>query len=271
MAFLNKGLEIRFIDERDADGQRTTFKYNGGIVDFVKHLNSSRESLFRKVASFEQSENSMEVEVALQWNTGFHESLHSFANGISTTEGGMHEEGFKKALTNVVNRYARAQEHPEGEGREPARRGHPGGAHRDRLGAAQRPAVRGPDEGEARATSRCARSSSGRPTRSWPSGSRRTRARPTRRCRRRCSLPGRGSRRARPGTSPGASRRSTARGFRASSSTAPRATHGSASCSSSRATPPGARPRTPATRGPRRSCRSGARSSTSNGPASTRC
>ncbi len=109
MAFLNKGLEIRFIDERDAEGQRTTFKYNGGIIDFVKHLNSARESLFRKVASFEQSENSMEVEIALQWNTGFHESLFSFANGISTTEGGMHEEGFKKALTNVVNRYARGK------------------------------------------------------------------------------------------------------------------------------------------------------------------
>ncbi len=107
MAFLNKGLEIRFVDERDPEGQRITFKYNGGIVEFVKHLNAARESLFRKVASYEQVENSMEVEVALQWNTGFHESLHSFANGISTTEGGMHEEGFKKALTNVVNRYAR--------------------------------------------------------------------------------------------------------------------------------------------------------------------
>jgi DNA gyrase subunit B len=109
MAFLNKGLEIRFVDEREADGQKTTFKYNGGIIDFVKHLNAARESLFRKVASFEQSENSMEVEVALQWNTGFHESIFSFANGISTTEGGMHEEGFKKALTNVVNRYARGK------------------------------------------------------------------------------------------------------------------------------------------------------------------
>ncbi|MGH8994657.1 MAG: DNA topoisomerase (ATP-hydrolyzing) subunit B [Acidimicrobiales bacterium] len=109
MAFLNKGLEIRFDDEREADGQKTVFKYNGGIVDFVKHLNAARESLFRKVASFEQSENDMEVEVAMQWNTGFHESLFSFANGISTTDGGMHEEGFKKALTNVVNRYARGK------------------------------------------------------------------------------------------------------------------------------------------------------------------
>lgn len=109
MAFLNRGLEIRFVDERDPEGQRITFKYNGGIVEFVRHLNSARESLFRKVCFYEQAEDTMEVEVALQWNTGFHESIHSFANGISTTEGGMHEEGFKKALTNVVNRYARAK------------------------------------------------------------------------------------------------------------------------------------------------------------------
>ncbi len=108
MAFLNKGLEIRFTDER-AGGKRETFRYNGGIVDYVKHLNASKESLFRKVASYQQAEDAQEVEVALQWNTGFHESIFSFANGISTTEGGMHEEGFKKALTNVVNRYARSR------------------------------------------------------------------------------------------------------------------------------------------------------------------
>ncbi|MGH9045228.1 MAG: DNA topoisomerase (ATP-hydrolyzing) subunit B [Acidimicrobiales bacterium] len=108
-AFLNKGLEIRFNDERDPEGQRIVFKYSGGIVDFVKHLNAARESLFRKVAYLEHREGDMEVEVAIQWNTGFHESLYSFANGISTTEGGMHEEGFKKALTNVVNRYARGR------------------------------------------------------------------------------------------------------------------------------------------------------------------
>jgi DNA gyrase subunit B len=108
-AFLNKAVEIRFVDDRPGHGAPVTFKYNGGIVDFVKHLNASRESLFRKVASFERSEPEHEVEVALQWNTGYHESIHSFANGISTTEGGMHEEGFKKALTNVVNRYARTR------------------------------------------------------------------------------------------------------------------------------------------------------------------
>jgi DNA gyrase subunit B len=108
MAFLNKGLEIRFIDERP-EGLKTTFKYAGGIVDFVKHLNASKEALFRKVASFEEAEEGQEVEIALQWNTGYHESIHSFANGISTIEGGMHVEGFSKALTNGINRYARAR------------------------------------------------------------------------------------------------------------------------------------------------------------------
>jgi DNA gyrase subunit B len=107
MAFLNKGLEIRFTDERSDEVTKTTFKYAGGIVDFVKHLNASKEALFRKVASFEEAEDGQEVEIALQWNTGYHESIHSFANGISTIEGGMHVEGFSKALTNGINRYAR--------------------------------------------------------------------------------------------------------------------------------------------------------------------
>jgi len=109
MAFLNRGLEIRFRDERPGREQEATYRYSGGIVDYVKHLNAAKESLFRKVCSFSQAEHDQEVEIALQWNTGFHESIHSFANGISTVEGGMHEEGFKKALTNVVNRYARAK------------------------------------------------------------------------------------------------------------------------------------------------------------------
>jgi DNA gyrase subunit B len=109
MAFLNKGLEIRFTDQRVEPALKTTFRYSGGIIDFVKHLNASKESLFRKVAAFDQIEEGQEAEVALQWNTGYHESIHSFANGISTIEGGMHVEGFSKALTNAINRYARAR------------------------------------------------------------------------------------------------------------------------------------------------------------------
>jgi DNA gyrase subunit B len=109
MAFLNKGLEINFTDERPGAKPPQTFKYKDGIIDYVRHLNASKEALFRKVGSFEQIEDTMEVEIALQWNAGFYESIHSFANGISTIEGGMHEEGFKTALTSVANKYARAR------------------------------------------------------------------------------------------------------------------------------------------------------------------
>jgi DNA gyrase subunit B len=108
MAFLNKGLAIRFVDERPGHAQDVTFQYKGGIVDFVKHLNASKEALFTKVASYEGSDESAEVEVALQWNTGYYEGLHGYANGISTIEGGMHVEGFKTALTRTMNDYARS-------------------------------------------------------------------------------------------------------------------------------------------------------------------
>ncbi|MDQ1433628.1 MAG: gyrase subunit [Actinomycetota bacterium] len=109
MAFLNKSLEIVFRDERGDEPTEQTFKYDGGIVDFVAHLNSSKEPLFATVIDISDTYDSGEVEIALQWNTGFYEGLHSFANNIATTEGGMHEEGFKKSLTNVVNRYARTK------------------------------------------------------------------------------------------------------------------------------------------------------------------
>ncbi|MCU1364090.1 MAG: gyrase subunit [Acidimicrobiaceae bacterium] len=106
-AFLNRGLEIRFVDERPGHQAKETFKYNGGIADYVRHLNNAKESLFRKVGFYEQAEDDQQVEVAFQWNTGYYENIYSFANGISTIEGGMHEEGFRKAITNVLNRYAR--------------------------------------------------------------------------------------------------------------------------------------------------------------------
>jgi DNA gyrase subunit B len=108
-AFLNAGLEIHFKDDRPGHEQEVTFKYAGGISDFVRHLNQSKEALFKKVCYFSAEEDNSKVEVALQWNTGYYEGLHSFANGITTGEGGMHEEGFKKALTNVVNKYARSK------------------------------------------------------------------------------------------------------------------------------------------------------------------
>ncbi|MFM8553462.1 MAG: type IIA DNA topoisomerase subunit B [Acidimicrobiales bacterium] len=109
MAFLNKGLEVVFIDERPGSEQTVTFQYKGGIVDFVKHLNSSKEALFSKVGAYEDEDDDegMQLEVAVQWNTGYYEGVHGYANGISTIEGGMHVEGFKTALTSLVNKYAR--------------------------------------------------------------------------------------------------------------------------------------------------------------------
>jgi DNA gyrase subunit B len=109
MAFLNRGLEIVLVDERPGHEARHTFRYDGGVVDFVRHLNAHKQPLFEKVGSFAASAEEGEVEVAFQWNTGYHEGIHSFANGIATTEGGMHAEGFKKALTQAVNRYARSK------------------------------------------------------------------------------------------------------------------------------------------------------------------
>jgi DNA gyrase subunit B len=109
MAFLSRGLEIRFRDERVDPVLAYDFKFNGGISDFVKHLNSSKDPLFKRVVAYTDIGDDYEVDVAMQWNTGFYEGIHSFANNIATTEGGMHEEGFKKALTNVVNRYAKAK------------------------------------------------------------------------------------------------------------------------------------------------------------------
>ncbi len=111
MAFLSKGLEIVFRDEREGREQTVTYQYKGGIVDFVKHLNSSKEALFSKVATYEDFDDheGMTLDIALQWNTGYYEGIHGYANNISTTEGGMHVEGFKTALTSVINKYARAK------------------------------------------------------------------------------------------------------------------------------------------------------------------
>jgi len=108
IAFLNKNLEVVFVDDRGDKKQKVTFQYKGGIVDFVKHLNQSREALFTKVAHYEASEDDQTLDIALQWNTGYYEGIYGYANGISTVEGGMHVEGFKTALTSVLNKYARS-------------------------------------------------------------------------------------------------------------------------------------------------------------------
>ena len=111
MAFLNRGLEIAFEDQRDGREQKIAYQYRGGIVDFVKHLNATKEPLFSKVCQFEDEDldDGQMLDIAMQWNTGYYEGIHGYANGISTTEGGMHVEGFKTALTSVLNKYARAK------------------------------------------------------------------------------------------------------------------------------------------------------------------
>ena len=108
IAFLNRNLEVIFEDKRKDKKDKVTYQYKGGIIDFVKHLNASREALFNKVANYEASEADQTLDIALQWNTGYYEGIYGYANGISTVEGGMHVEGFKTALTSVLNKYARA-------------------------------------------------------------------------------------------------------------------------------------------------------------------
>jgi DNA gyrase subunit B len=106
LAYLTRGVTITLTDHRKQPPVEQTWKATGGIADFVKALNTGRETL-NKVIFIEASEEGREADIAIQWNTTYNDSLHSFANTINTHEGGMHEEGFKKALTNVVNRYAR--------------------------------------------------------------------------------------------------------------------------------------------------------------------
>ena len=113
MAFLNRGLAITLNDERpehvNGEPNVVTWCYAGGIADFVRYLNASKEPVHASVIEFAGDEPGMSVEVAMQWTAAFSESVHTFANTINTAEGGTHEEGFRAALTNLVNRYAREQ------------------------------------------------------------------------------------------------------------------------------------------------------------------
>ena len=137
MAFLNKGLTIELTDERvapeevvddvvsdHADAPKSAeekeaekaapqkvkhrvFHYPGGLVDFVKHINRTKTAIQPSVIDFDGKGPGHEVEIAMQWNAGYSESVHTFANTINTHEGGTHEEGFRAALTSVVNKYAK--------------------------------------------------------------------------------------------------------------------------------------------------------------------
>ncbi|MEV0145247.1 MULTISPECIES: DNA topoisomerase (ATP-hydrolyzing) subunit B [unclassified Nonomuraea] len=113
MAFLNKGLTITLADERPdhVNGEPVVveYRYDGGLSDFVTHLNSKKEPAHASVIDFEEHGDGVSVEIAMQWNNSYSESVYTFANTINTAEGGTHEEGFRAALTSIVNRYAREQ------------------------------------------------------------------------------------------------------------------------------------------------------------------
>jgi DNA gyrase subunit B len=105
-AFLTRGLRITLTDER-AGGERFEFHYEGGIRDFVAHVNEAKDPIHKRIVYFEGESEQGQVEIAMQWNAKYVESVFSFANNINTTEGGSHLSGFKAALTGTLNKYAR--------------------------------------------------------------------------------------------------------------------------------------------------------------------
>jgi DNA gyrase subunit B len=107
-AFLTRGLLVRLVDER-GEGREVEFRYEGGIVDFVRHLNEGREPLHRDVVFLEAERPEGSLEIAMQWTGSYTESVHTFANNINTHEGGTHLTGFRTALTGTLNRYVRAK------------------------------------------------------------------------------------------------------------------------------------------------------------------
>jgi DNA gyrase subunit B len=107
MAFLNRSLRMVLRDERQEAPVEVVYKYDGGIADFVRHLNATKEPIHKSVVEFGAEQDGMAVEVAMQWNASYAESVYTFANTINTHEGGTHEEGFRTALTGIVNKYAR--------------------------------------------------------------------------------------------------------------------------------------------------------------------
>jgi DNA gyrase subunit B len=113
MAFLNKNLAISLTDDRalDESGQprAVRYQYAGGIADFVRYINASKDPIHGSIIDFGEEAEGISVEIAMQWSAAYTESVHTFANTINTTEGGTHEEGFRAALTAIVNRYARDQ------------------------------------------------------------------------------------------------------------------------------------------------------------------
>jgi DNA gyrase subunit B len=107
MAFLTRGLRISFTDERAEAAAPVEFHYEGGIKDYVSYINEAKDAVHRHVVYFSTGNDQGEVEVAMQWNTSYQESVFSFANNVNTHEGGSHMSGFRSALTSTINKYAR--------------------------------------------------------------------------------------------------------------------------------------------------------------------
>ena len=109
LAFLNKGVSIKFIDEREGKQKENIFFFKGGIISFVEHLSQNKMPLHNKVFYFEKERDKSGVEVALQYNDSYNETVFSYANSINTVEGGTHLSGFRSALTRAINTYAKSK------------------------------------------------------------------------------------------------------------------------------------------------------------------
>lgn len=106
LAFLNKGIRIILIDEREEE-KKNEYLYNGGIIEYVQMLNKNKTPIHENVMYFEGTEDGIELEVAMQYNDSYNANVYSFTNNINTYEGGTHEDGVKRALTRIINNYAR--------------------------------------------------------------------------------------------------------------------------------------------------------------------
>ena len=269
-AFLTKGLKISLNDER-ADGESVTFQYEGGIRDFVAYINREKDAIHRSIIYLENETPDGSVEIAMQWNSSYNESVFTFANNINTTEGGSHLTGFRSALTRTLNDYARQKnllkEKEDNLTGEDVREG---------LTALVSVKLKNPQfEGQTKTklgnTEIATLVATIGQREAGASSSRRTRARGARSSRRRSTRRGHGAPRARRATSRAARACSRAARCPASWPTAPSRTRRSARSTSWRATRPAAPPSRRATARSRRSCRCAARSSTSRRRASTRC
>ena len=107
LAFLNKGLRIILVDDREIEPKKEIFVYEGGISEYVKFLNKGKTPIHEQIVHLEGEEDNISVEVAMQYNTGYTSNIYSFTNNINTHEGGTHEDGVKRALTRIINSYGK--------------------------------------------------------------------------------------------------------------------------------------------------------------------